>query len=151
MTIASAVTIPNDSKVISSVGSGTVWKWSKAQRDSKPSRSACAASSTVRAQAAAGSQPSYSPFQPCGIISPTFIVTSSTASVAGLRASTHVALDGPSPVRRGAPSPLIAAMTPEPAQPTGPTSTRERPLAGPPDPWHWRRAAGRPGRSALVS
>ena len=39
--IASAVRTENDSKVISSVGSGTVWKWSKTQSDSKPSASAC--------------------------------------------------------------------------------------------------------------
>src|SRR4029079_17376765 len=36
-----------------------------------PSDSACCASSTVRAQASAGGQPSYSPFQPCGAMSPT--------------------------------------------------------------------------------
>jgi hypothetical protein len=76
VTIASAVSTLNDSKVISSVGSGTVWKWSNAHSDSKPSASAWTARATVRSQATAGSQPSYSPFQPCGANSPTFIVAS---------------------------------------------------------------------------
>ena len=58
MTIASAASTENDSKVISSVGSGTVWKWSNTQSDSKPSDSAWRASSTVRAHASAGGQPS---------------------------------------------------------------------------------------------
>ena len=39
--IASADSTENDSKVISSVGSGTVWKWSKTHSDSNPSASAC--------------------------------------------------------------------------------------------------------------
>jgi hypothetical protein len=64
VTIASADSVENDSNVISSVGSGTVVKWSKTHSDSKPSSSACRARSTVRAHASAGSQPSYSPFQP---------------------------------------------------------------------------------------
>ena len=58
VTIASAASTENDSNVISSVGSGTVWKWSKTHSDSKPSSSACRASSTVRAHASAGGQPS---------------------------------------------------------------------------------------------
>ena len=80
--IASAESTENDSKVISSVGSGTVWKWSKTQSDSKPSASACSASSTVRAQASAGGQPSYSPFQPWGAINPTCIRSSLRWTVA---------------------------------------------------------------------
>src|SRR5262245_30385602 len=71
VTIASALNVENDSNVISSVGSGTVVKWSKTHADSNPSSSACFARSTVRAQASAGPQPSYSPFQPWGISSPT--------------------------------------------------------------------------------
>ena len=50
---ASAARLVNDSKVISSVGSGTVWKWSNSQIDSNPSRSACWATATVRAHARA--------------------------------------------------------------------------------------------------
>ena len=73
---ARAVSTENPSKVISSVGSGTVWKWSKTQIDSKPSVSACTASSTVRAQASAAGQPSYSPFHPWGTSNPTCIRSS---------------------------------------------------------------------------
>ncbi len=51
---ASAASEVNDSKVISSVGRGTVWKWSNSQIDSKPSRSACWATSVVRRHASAG-------------------------------------------------------------------------------------------------
>ena len=75
-----AVSVVNDSKVISSIGSGTVWKWSKTHSDSKPSSSASRASSSVRAQAAAGSQPLYSYFQPCGISTPTFMTASNTTA-----------------------------------------------------------------------
>src|ERR1035437_52131 len=71
--IASAARVENDSKVISSVGSGTVVKWSKTQSDSNPSASAFCASSIVRVHAAAASQPSYSPFQPWAAIMPTCI------------------------------------------------------------------------------
>src|SRR5262245_9105550 len=71
VTIASADSVENDSNVISSVGSGTVVKWSKTHADSNPSASACRARSTVRAHASAASQPSYSPFQPWGINRPT--------------------------------------------------------------------------------
>ena len=63
--------LENDSNVISSVGSGTVVKWSKTQANSKPSSSAWRARSTVLAHASAGSKPSYSPFQPWGISRPT--------------------------------------------------------------------------------
>ena len=66
----------NDSNVISSVGRGTVWKWSNSQIDSKPSRSACCATSVVRRHASSGSQPSYSPIQPWGTITPIFIASS---------------------------------------------------------------------------
>ena len=72
VTAASAASAVNDSNVSSSVGCGTVWKWSNSQIDSKPSRSASFATATVRAQAAAGSQPSYSPVHPCGTTTPTF-------------------------------------------------------------------------------
>ena len=58
VTAARADSIVNDSKVISSVGRGTVWKWSNTQIDSMPSSSACFASVTLRAHAFAGSQPS---------------------------------------------------------------------------------------------
>ena len=51
---ASAASDVKDSKVISSVGRGTVWKWSNSQIDSKPSRSACRATSVVRRQASSG-------------------------------------------------------------------------------------------------
>src|SRR5450759_2133528 len=71
--IASAARVENDSKVISSVGSGTVVKWSKTQSDSNPSASAFCASSIVRVHAAAASHPSYSPFQPWAAIMPTCI------------------------------------------------------------------------------
>ena len=54
VTIASAASTENDSNVISSAGSGTVWKWSNAHSDSKPRASACSASSMVRAQASPG-------------------------------------------------------------------------------------------------
>ena len=77
VTIASAVSTQNDSRVISSVGSGTVWKWSNAQIDSKPSASASVPARPSAPRPAAGSQPSYSPFQPCGAISPTFIRSAS--------------------------------------------------------------------------
>jgi hypothetical protein len=40
--------------LIASVGRGTVWKWSKIQIDSKPSRSACRATSVVRRHASSG-------------------------------------------------------------------------------------------------
>jgi hypothetical protein len=73
---ASAASEVNDSNVISSVGSGIVWKWSKSQIDSKPSASALWATSTVRAHARAGSQPSYSPVQPWGAMMPTFMCSS---------------------------------------------------------------------------
>ena len=53
---ARALSEVNDSNVSSSVGFGTVWKWSKSQIDSDPRRSACCATATVRAQA--GSAPS---------------------------------------------------------------------------------------------
>ena len=76
VTIAIAASIENDSNVISSVGSGTVWKWPNTQSDSKPSDSACRVSSIERAHAVAGSHPSYSPFQPWGTISPTFMSSS---------------------------------------------------------------------------
>src|SRR5438552_12686524 len=69
---ARAASAVKDSKVSSSVGFGTVWKWSKSQIDSKPSRSASFATATVRVQAAAGSHPSYSPVHPCGTMTPTF-------------------------------------------------------------------------------
>ena len=65
----------NDSNVISSVGLGTVWRWSNSQIDSNPSRSACCATSTVRAQARSVSQPSYSPVHPCGTMTPSFIAS----------------------------------------------------------------------------
>ena len=55
---ARAVRLVNDSKVISSVGRGTVVKWSNSQMDSKPSRSAWRATATVRAHACAASHPS---------------------------------------------------------------------------------------------
>src|SRR6267142_5720274 len=71
VTIASTDRVENDSNVISSVGSGTVVKWSKTHSDSKPSSSAWRASSTVRTQARAGSQPAYSRFQPWGMRTPT--------------------------------------------------------------------------------
>ena len=67
---ARAASEVNDSNVISSVGRGTVWKWSNSQIDSKPSRSAWTATSVVRRQASDGSQPSYSPIQPCGTMTP---------------------------------------------------------------------------------
>ena len=73
MIAASADSEVNDSNVISSVGRGTVWKWSNSQIDSKPIRSAWRATSVVRCHARAVSQPSYSPFQPCGTMTPTFI------------------------------------------------------------------------------
>ena len=73
--IASAASTENDSKVISSVGAGTVWKWSNTQSASKPSPSACRASSIVRSQASAADHPAYSPFQPWGAINPTRIVS----------------------------------------------------------------------------
>ena len=67
---ASAASIVNDSKVISSVGRGTVVKWSNTQIDSKPSVSACRARAIAVAQASAACQPSNSPFQPWGTITP---------------------------------------------------------------------------------
>ena len=70
---ASADSVVNDSNVISSVGRGTVWKWSNSQIDSNPSSSACVATTVVRRQASSGSQPSYSPVQPCGTMIPIFI------------------------------------------------------------------------------
>ena len=80
---ARADRLVNDSKVISSVGRGTVWKWSNSQIDSKPSRSACWATATVRRQASSGSQPSYSPTQPWGTITPIFIRVPPCASGSG--------------------------------------------------------------------
>ena len=62
--IARAARTENDSKVISSVGSGTVWKWSNTHSDSKPSASACLASSIVRAQASAGASRRTRPSSP---------------------------------------------------------------------------------------
>src|SRR6476619_5998303 len=70
---ASADSDVNDSKVISSVGRGTVWTWSNNQIDSKPRRSASSATSVVRRHASSGSQPSYSPTQPWGTTAPIFI------------------------------------------------------------------------------
>ena len=55
---ASAESEVNDSKVISSVGRGIVWKWSKSHTDSKPRRSARAVTSLVRCHALSESQPS---------------------------------------------------------------------------------------------
>src|SRR5690349_4007238 len=75
--VARALRAVKDSNVISSVGRGTVWKWSNSQIDSNPSRSACRATSAVRFQASSESQPSYSPTQPCGTIAPIFIACSS--------------------------------------------------------------------------
>ena len=57
--------------MISSVGSGTVVKWSKTHRDSNPSASACGLLATAFAHASAAVQPSYSPFQPWGTMTPT--------------------------------------------------------------------------------
>jgi len=54
---ANALSDVNDSNVNSSVGLGTVWKWSKSQIDSKPIWSACRATSTLRAHARDGSHP----------------------------------------------------------------------------------------------
>jgi hypothetical protein len=92
---ASAESEVNDSKVSSSVGRGTVWKWSNSQIDSKPSRSARRATSSVRAHARSGSQPSYSPVHPCGTIRPSFMVctllgTSSDDHLVALRADRDV-------------------------------------------------------------
>src|SRR4051794_29113664 len=70
---ASAASEVNDSNVISSVGRGTVWKWSNSQIDSKPSSSACFATLSVRRHASRESQPSYSPCQPWGTITPSFM------------------------------------------------------------------------------
>ena len=119
----------NDSKVISSVGSGTVWKWSNTQSDSNPSASAWRVRVIVRAQASAGSQPSYSPFQPCGINNPTCIPTSHRAcersmvpQMGGCRAGRVVR-----PVRAGS-LPMLPAMDATDFDPTAP-------LPGPPDPW----------------
>ena len=55
---ARAARLVKDSKVSSSVGRGTVVKWSYSQMDSKPSRSAWRATATVRAHALAASHPS---------------------------------------------------------------------------------------------
>src|SRR5436305_11452956 len=117
---ASAARTVNDSNVISSVGSGTVWKWSKAQSDSNPRSSAWCASSIVRAHAAAGSQPSYSPFQPCGAINPTCIASprfgGSSDMVVGFREPRVSATRDPYP----------RSMT---------TFDPREPLAPAPDPW----------------
>ena len=67
---ARAASVVNDSKVISSIGSGSVWKWSKTQTDSKPRRSAWRATATVRSHARRASQPSYSPVHPWGTTTP---------------------------------------------------------------------------------
>src|SRR5688500_10269325 len=75
---ASAARAVKDSNVISSVGFGTVWKWSKSQTDSNPRRSACLATATVRCHPLAASQPSYSPVHPCGQITPSLMGTKST-------------------------------------------------------------------------
>ena len=69
---ASAASAVNDSNVISSVGRGTVWKWSKSHSDSNPRRSASRATAAVRCHASSGSQPSNSPCQPWGAIAPIF-------------------------------------------------------------------------------
>src|SRR5262245_18371229 len=85
VTAASAASDVNDSKVISSVGSGNVWKWSNSQIDSNPSASACCATSTVRSQEARESQPSYSPVQPCGTTIPTFTGRPRSTAACGWR------------------------------------------------------------------
>ena len=118
VTIARAVIVENDSRVISSTGSGTVWKWSKTQIDSKPRRSASRASSTVRAHAAAGSQPSYSRFQPCGAMTPTCIRCRSPGRVG------RVAGRGAASRRRGR---LPGASLSSRACHDRPTSTPRRP------------------------
>ena len=110
---ASAVRTENPSKVISSVGSGTVWKWSKTQIDSKPSASACTASSTVRAQASAAGQPSYSPFHPWGTSNPTCIRSS---TVVGLSSSYGARWDGGTLAGR----PSHAMGRPTPSEATAP-------------------------------
>ena len=76
MSAASAESVVNDSNVISSVGRGTVWKWSNSQIDSNPDPSACWATAIVRRHASSGSQPSYSPVQPWGTMTPSFMQTS---------------------------------------------------------------------------
>ena len=72
---ASAASDVNDSKVISSVGRGTVWKWSNIQIDSKPRRFRLLRDRFGAQPRARGSHPSYSPVQPWGTITPTFITT----------------------------------------------------------------------------
>ena len=82
----------------------------------------------------AGSQPSYSPFQPCGHHQPDLhrrLVAGSFRRTFGQR----VALDGPSEVRPGLPAyhRRHERARPPADRPFDP----ERPLPGPPDPWHW--------------
>ncbi len=142
--IAMPVIAANDSKVISSVGTGTVVKWSNSQRLSNPRASASWASSIVRVQAAAASQPLYSPFQPWGVMRPTCIRSIPSIRRRRGRPSTvaqAVAPDGSGPVRGGR-VPIIASMDATTAgfDPTAP-------LPGPPDPWdstHQPSATGGP-------
>src|SRR5436190_18389416 len=124
---ASAASTVKDSRVISSVGSGTVVKWSKTQTDSKPSSSAPCVRSTVRCQASAGSQPSYSCFQPCGVKTPTFTRSPPLPdrSPASLRVAGIVA--------RFVEPRVAAAFPPYPPRMTTFDSTA--PLAPAPDPW----------------
>ena len=99
---ASAASEVNDSNVISSVGRGTVWKWSNSQIDSNPSRSAWRATSVVRRHASSGSQPSYSPTQPWGTIAPIFMTvchaeTLDRLAAEGLRTADLVRVSDPVP------------------------------------------------------
>src|SRR5436190_7162590 len=101
---ASAESAVNDSKVISSVGLGTVWKWSKSQIDSKPSRSASFATPAVLAQAAFGSHPSNSPVHPWGTITPTFNPTPPRTGFQGVHGGPCSALQRRARRPSGAPS-----------------------------------------------
>ena len=121
--------------MISSVGSGTVWKWSNTQSDSKPSASACAASSTVRAQASGG-RPAvvfalpalrcHEPdLHPCLHIVPMAVDSCHAAVLPRHRRSSHRA---GRPADAPATAPYAPAMRRPPSIPTAP-------LPGPPDPW----------------
>src|SRR4051794_11983794 len=56
--------------VASSVGSGTVWKWSYTQTDSHGPASAARATPSIACHWSAGSMPTRSSFQPWGMKSP---------------------------------------------------------------------------------
>ncbi len=72
---ASAAVALQHSKVVLSLGSGTVWKWSNSQIESHDCSSARLATSVIASHCSIGSaMPARSIFQPCGTKTPKRVV-----------------------------------------------------------------------------